>query len=616
MRPTRKTIKSKMMWYHFAVICLAAVFFSVNSYFAVNKHMEEQLGESLKSHVSGLAIQYQKAYDTMRNLLANLTGGDIYKLSALKGMPEAARRRKLLEYQKQLKDACSLSGYGNYIIRLAVLDEEDVLIQAGMVHGSASDRQSMLENDWFFREKQQTLGNYCLELEEISFLQYQGPVIPVVGTLSPDGITEGYVVLCLSPKLYQDILEADSGENQTVAVTRTGKRLAVVHEPEDNKEETDRLISELLENGEDKGLLKRYIGGKNHLIAYEKDPESGVMILEIAETRTLMDEKKLFLQSVFLLFGCCVGFGLALSFVFTRWFNRPIERLVRHINQITEGRFEQDPLIEGTDEIGTIGVVVNDMSAQISELLRQRVEDEREKGELELQMLQAQINPHFLYNTLDSIRWIAVVQNNSGIVKMVTALSGLLRNMAKGFHEKVTVQKELDFLKDYITIQKMKYAELFDVEIQVEEPRLLEAKMLKLTLQPLVENSIINGIAPGEKNGIIKIHIYEKDAQLFLKVWDNGVGIAPEKLQHVLEQANETENRRKEQMSSIGLPNVNRRIRLAYGEDYGLSVDSVEGQFTEVTVKLPLEMKDVLENGEMEANEEGNRQDVPDFISR
>lgn len=131
-----------------------------------------------------------------------------------------------------------------------------------------------------------------------------------------------------------------------------------------------------------------------------------------------------------------------------------------------------------------MGKVVNDMSERIDTLMAERLEHEKEKGDLELKMLQAQINPHFLYNTLDSIRWIAVIQKNSGIVKMVTALSGLLKNMAKGFNEKVTLQKELDFLGDYVTIEKVKYVELFDLEVRVDEPELYEALVIKLTLQP------------------------------------------------------------------------------------------------------------------------------------
>ncbi len=237
-------------------------------------------------------------------------------------------------------------------------------------------------------------------------------------------------------------------------------------------------------------------------------------------------------------------------------------------------------------KIGTIGKVVNDMAGQIDQLMEQRLEDEKEKSSLELKMLQAQINPHFLYNTLDSIKWIAVIQKNSGIVKAVTALSGLLKNMAKGFHEKVTVEKELEFVNDYVTIEKLKYVELFDVQIQMDDPGLSRAKIVKLTLQPLIENAIFSGIEPSGKSGTILIHIYEQDGLLYLVVRDDGVGIPPERIQSLLE---DTEKLKGDRMSSIGMANVDRRIKLTYGEDYGLTIRSEVGAYTEITVKVPLE---------------------------
>lgn len=179
-----------------------------------------------------------------------------------------------------------------------------------------------------------------------------------------------------------------------------------------------------------------------------------------------------------------------------------------------------------------------------------------------------------------------MIQKNSGIVKIVTALSGLLKNMAKGFNEKVTLKKELEFLNDYVTIEKVKYVELFDLEIQVDDPGLYEAKVIKLTLQPLVENVIFNGIEPKGRHGIIKIRASRQEDMLVLTVRDNGVGIPKERLKTLLEN---TEKVKGNSMSGIGLPNVDRRIKLNYGESYSLMVDSTEGKFTEITVTMPLE---------------------------
>ena len=174
------------------------------------------------------------------------------------------------------------------------------------------------------------------------------------------------------------------------------------------------------------------------------------------------------------------------------------------------------------------------MSDHISDLMNTRIRSEKEKKDLEIKMLPAPINHHFLYNTLDSIKWIATMQKNSGIVQVVTALGSLLKNMAKGFNEKVTLRQEIDFLNNYVTIEKIRYIELFDVEIDVENEDLYDAKIIKLTLQPLVENAIFSGIEPSGRSGLIKIRAYERDGVLYVSVTDNGIGISPENIEKLL----------------------------------------------------------------------------------
>ena len=155
----------------------------------------------------------------------------------------------------------------------------------------------------------------------------------------------------------------------------------------------------------------------------------------------------------------------------------------------------------------------------------------------------------------------------------------------------MTLKKELDFLNDYVVIEKLKYVELFDVDVQVEDEALYRARVIKLTLQPLVENAIFSGIEPSGRNGRILIRAYELDGEFLIEVEDDGVGIPEEKLAHILEN---TEQVKGDRMSSIGLANVDRRIKLNYGPDYGLSVESEVGRFTRITVRMPLEFEEEM----------------------
>ena len=160
------------------------------------------------------------------------------------------------------------------------------------------------------------------------------------------------------------------------------------------------------------------------------------------------------------------------------------------------------------------------------------------------------------------------------------------KNMAKGFNEKVTLRQELDFLQNYVIIEKIRYIELFDIDIIVDQEELYDARIIKLTLQPIVENAIFSGIEPSGRTGLITIRVWVKAGVLHISVTDNGIGISPENIEKLL---TDTSRITRSNMSGIGLPNVDRRFKLVYGEDYGLTIESVVDQYTTITITLPLE---------------------------
>ena len=585
-----KTLRSRLIRYNFFIICVIAIFVSVCSYITASRKTLEVAKNSLEHHVESISYRYQLAYEEMINIVLNCTERKTFNLDEIGRGVTSGARKKGLDYAELIKDYCAISEYGNYIVKLSVFDDKGGLVQTGSSFGSTDDAQGILKGGWLDRELDKTMDNYELDLVPSPFFQQEGQVLPMARTLTGSRTNPGgWVVLCLSTDLFRDVLKDTTGGQEAVVVTSGGKRIASLYEPADHKEENDRVIRTLRQSEQNKGLLEMKLHGKNSLVAFEKYARSGIMVYETITLDSLSNDRLMVIQTVIIMFASCLIFGFILSVLITNQMGKPIDRLVRHIGVVAAGNFTRDPAIEGEDEIGTVGKVVNEMSEQIDTLMAQRLEDEKEKGDLELKMLQAQINPHFLYNTLDSIRWIAVIQKNSGIVKMVTALSGLLKNMAKGFNEKVTLKKELDFLNDYVTIEKVKYVELFDLEVRVDEPELYEALVIKLTLQPLVENAIFNGIEPGGKHGAILIHVYREEDCLIIKVKDDGIGIPEEKLKTIL---NHTEKVKGSSMSGIGLPNVDRRVKLNYGEEYGLTIQSQVGVYTEITVRMPLEYGD------------------------
>ena len=200
-------------------------------------------------------------------------------------------------------------------------------------------------------------------------------------------------------------------------------------------------------------------------------------------------------------------------------------------------------------------------------------------------MLQSQINPHFLYNTLNSIKWMATIQNAPGIAEMTTSLSKLLKDISKGTTTLISLEHELSLIRDYFTIQQYRYGGAGTLEIDVRDEALLSCRILKFTLQPIVENAIFHGIEPKGSSGRITIRIYQDEARdVHVDVTDDGIGMAPEMASSILSASAPTGS---SFFKEIGVSNVHKRLQYEFGSRYGLTITSCPGEFTTVSILLP-----------------------------
>lgn len=205
----------------------------------------------------------------------------------------------------------------------------------------------------------------------------------------------------------------------------------------------------------------------------------------------------------------------------------------------------------------------------------------------EIALLQSQVNPHFLYNTLESILWLAGIQKNTGITKITRCLISLLKNLAKGVGEKITLGEEIALLNDYAELQSIRYMDVFSLVNKIPE-HFYDCVIIKFSLQPLVENAIFHGIVPSERCGAITLDAVREGDDLIISVEDNGIGIEPPDLKELSEQM---ERSRATGFTGIGLSNVNNRFKLSYGEQYGLTFESKSGHFTRVMMRFPIERR-------------------------
>ena len=314
------------------------------------------------------------------------------------------------------------------------------------------------------------------------------------------------------------------------------------------------------------------------------------------ETKTLeLTRQKLDSQTKQVIALCIVVSAYIMVFLmasfssFGKKITKPMEELCDYTMKLANGSLKVRAPGSNIREIRMLGDQYDQMVVRIGELIEHIKEEQELKRKTELKLLQAQINPHFLYNTLDTIVWLAEGKRHEEVVEMITALSSFLRMGLNNGRDFITVRGEEEHIKSYLQIQHFRYGDIMDYEIDVEE-EIKEYSMLKLTLQPIVENALYHGIKNCRKKGFLKISGWQENEDIFLRVEDNGIGMKPEeleKMQKLIRRGGEDVDQRE----GFGIANVAERIRLNFGEAYGLQMESEYGVGTKVTVKIPAVLK-------------------------
>jgi two-component system, sensor histidine kinase YesM len=289
--------------------------------------------------------------------------------------------------------------------------------------------------------------------------------------------------------------------------------------------------------------------------------------------------------SIILVFSAVI-FSVVAAWSLSRSIYMPIKKLHDVTATITKNDLQTLITRDNVDEITELGMSFNIMIGKIKELLDSKIKEQENLKKAELRALQAQINPHFLYNTLDTIIWMAESKKTDQVVEIVSALSSFFRiSLSKGM-DWITIGEEVELIRSYLTIQKMRYQDILDFKIEVDQD-VMDNTILKLILQPLVENALYHGIKNKRQGGIIRVRAKRKrEDQILLEVEDDGIGFTPEKLARLHAHLNDHSGDIKLE-SGYGIDNVNNRIRLYYGEPYGVSIRSEYNSGTCVTLIIP-----------------------------
>ena len=292
-----------------------------------------------------------------------------------------------------------------------------------------------------------------------------------------------------------------------------------------------------------------------------------------------------------ILFLVSIALASILMIEFSSSFAKRVERFHAQMQKAAKGNFELEEHLGGNDEISELydylGTMIWKIQKLISDVYREQLHAEQlkiEQKEAEFKMLASQINPHFLYNTLEVIRMKARASKQYDIEELVKMLAKILRKNIQAGSQDVEIQTEVELITCYLKIQQYRFGERIQYEIDMD-PEMEHIRILPLILQPIVENSIVHGLEVKEGIGHILIAISREGSDLLILVEDDGVGMEKEQL----EALRSNMNRRNENGPHIGMQNVHQRIRLRYGENYGLELDSASGVGTRVKIRIPIE---------------------------
>ncbi len=491
----------------------------------------------------------------------------------------------------RVKEELNNSRSSRYVDRLIISNPEGILLQiiTDTSAGSLTDGRISKEVPYFdelFNER----GFKWIGLKEDAFKKdlSADKIIPIIRPIYSyyDNSSVGWVYISVNTEIITDFLDSyNLNKGDEIFISIGGKIYKYIENKLllvdlDKYEKTD-----VVENNKIITYKSKDSSNKDVNYIWYKSDLDGWAVGQALKKSNFSIEKSLFIPLSILIIVLLFSLAGILTYILNEMISKPVRKINNKVARISMGDFSIDHSIERQDEIGTIGRGINILSEKITDLISSKVEYEKQKKDLEFKMLQSQINPHFLYNTLNSIKWMATIQNVTGIPEMTSALAKLLKNISKGTDQIISIEEEINLLNEYIIIQKYRYGGALKVIYNVEDEKIYLSKIIKFTLQPMVENAIFHGIEPKGNEGVINIsfNLFEED-KVKIEIKDNGIGISDDKIKKILSGDNSLD---KKSFNNIGIKNVNDRIKLTFGNEYGIKIASVLNEYTSIIIVIP-----------------------------
>lgn len=404
------------------------------------------------------------------------------------------------------------------------------------------------------------------------------PYVSILNQEAEDSFSKPKIILQLniSEKFAGKFIETPTNEATELYILEANKSM-LASSSNATKENMDFSRFDLsLVQGVD---LSAQYGAERMLVSHIINDSSGLIVIALSYNESIMNASKDYRTILILFTAAMLILFIIVSVVISIGVSRPIKNLKKLIGDVEKGNLE----VIQQDSIESSSWLMSDHFDQyvktINELLKQINEHISKRHEQEIKILQAQINPHFIYNTLNTIKWVAKFEGNEKTEEGLTALIKLLKSTIQFGRNFTSIEEEIQQICDYIKIQRLRYDDSFSVDIKADK-ELHKYKTLKFMLQPIVENAIFHGIDHEKKNGYIGIKIEKKDNEIIYTISDNGRGMNEKQVANLTGRKNST-------FTGIGVQNVSERIKKYFGEEYGIRILSKEGEGTKILATIP-----------------------------
>ena len=592
-RKASKHIRNKILLFTLSCILGMCLLVGLASFFIYRNYLQDSLIRSTETSLKLLSNSIDSKMDDVYRLVRYLqSDSSIYEY--IENSPEPGSVLSVKTYDK-FSEECARNASYAYMPRIAVIAEDNFLQVVATTYSSTADIAALLPSLSFYETLLNDSDyNYSPGFISDPFHRTGRSVLPIIRPIAYqyNSSLAGYLFIEVSDELFTSAFKEYSiSEDSTVYLTiaehtyeYSSGSLTEVTPSYTVKDD----LSKLSLSGETLVYEITDKENKSHIFVSTPMAMKGCYLSQSISDKEQSSQNVLFLGILAAILIGIIAIGTLLFVSMNRMITTPVTRLNERMLKIADGDFSRDPDIEWNHELGDVGRGINNLSENVNQLMQRRLEDEKQKQDLEYKMLQSQINPHFLYNTLNSIKWMATIQGAEGISEMTTALSRLLKSISKGTSLIIDIREELSLLDNYFTIQKYRYGGTVNMNVHVADEALYDCEIIKFTLQPLVENSIFHGIEPKGTAGNIDITVdYEsKDDKenIRIDVCDDGIGMSDEVKNSILLT---NENSSADFFKEIGISNVQKRIQFEFGTSYGITIDSKIGEYTKMSIHLP-----------------------------